>query len=204
MRRRSTEATVDQSLRRRLVSLARRDAKARERLAADGSLFEGYHPAMQAVHEENAATLDSIVREHGWPTAATAGNDGAEAAWLIAQHAIGLPDFQRRCLHYLKLAAANGDLPAWQPAMLLDRIRVFEGRPQVYGTSFDWDDGGQMSPLPIEDAQTVDERRAEVGLPTLVESIARHRLQSEQEPRPANLNARRQQMEEWARRVGWR
>lgn len=84
---------MDESLRRRLVSLARHDAETRERLAADGSLFEGYHPAMQAVHEDNAAALESIVNEHGWPMAATAGTDGAEAAWVVAQHAISLPEF---------------------------------------------------------------------------------------------------------------
>jgi hypothetical protein len=88
--------------------------------------------------------------------------------------------------------------------MLLDRIRVFEGRPQVYGTSFDWDDGGQMSPIPIEEPEAVDDRRAEVGLPTLAESTARHRLESKGEAKPGNLKHRRQQMEEWARRVGWR
>ena len=195
---------IDEALRRRLIELARRDAETRERLAADGSLFEGYHPEMEAVHAANAAVLEEIVAESGWPGHDLAGEDGAEAAWLIAQHAIGLPDFQRACLARLEAAVAQGDAPAWQPAYLADRIRTFEGRPQLYGTQFDWDEAGEMSPLPMEDADGVDARREAVGLPPLAEAMRRHRESAVPEPKPADREARRAEMEAWARRVGWR
>ena len=198
------KVSVDVKLRHRLIALAQRDGEIRQRLASDGTLFDGYHPEMQAVHEENASVLESLVRKHGWPDADSAGQDGAEAAWLIAQHAIGCPDFQRLCLCYLQAAAADEKVPPWQPAMLLDRIRVFEGRRQVYGTSFDWNEAGEMSPLPIENPDLVDARRAEVGLPPLGEALERHRKQSENEPKPANIQQRLNEMEAWAKRVGWR
>jgi hypothetical protein len=41
----------------------------------------------------------------------------------------------------------RGDAPALQAAMLEDRIRAFEGRPQRYGTQFDWDANGEPSPV---------------------------------------------------------
>lgn len=195
---------MDGHIRDTLLRLAHRDRETRERLAADGSLFAGYHPEMEAVHRANAAQLERILDLHGWPTAALAGEEGAEAAWLIAQHAIGLPAFQRRCLAELEAAAAAKQAPAWQPAMLLDRIRVFEGRPQRYGTSFDWDEDGLMSPLPIEAPERVDEWRAAVGLPPLTVSVERQRQQSASERRPADLEARRREMDDWAREVGWR
>jgi hypothetical protein len=66
------------------------------------------------------------------------------------QHAISLPQFQRQCLALLQAAVTRGEAPAWQVAMLTDRIRILEGRQQLYGTQFDWDANGQMSPLPIE------------------------------------------------------
>jgi hypothetical protein len=195
---------MDTTLGDQLLALAQRDLDVRGRLAADGSLYDGYHPEMQAVHEQNAAALDEIVLAHGWPDAAMVAAEAAEAAWLVVQHAISRPSFQRRCLECLQAAAAGGGVPAWQPAMLLDRIRVFEGRPQIYGTSFDWDEAGNMSPLPIEDPDDVDARRAEVGLPPLVEAIARHRARSASEPKPADWSVRQQQMAQWARAVGWR
>jgi hypothetical protein len=184
--------------------MADHDLAVRERLASDGSLFDGYHPEMRAVHEANAAALDEIISQNGWPTADLVGERAAQAAWLIVQHAIGRPAFQRRCLELLQREASAGRVPAWRPAMLLDRIRAFEGKPQVYGTSFDWDDAGQMSPLPIEDADHVDERRAGVGLEPLADAIARHRLQTAAEPVPEDLAQRRRQADGWAREVGWR
>ena len=195
---------TDEALRRRLLGLARRDAETRERLAADGSLFDGYHLEMQAVHEANAAELRTIVEAQGWPGRGLAGEDGAEAAWLVAQHAIGLPDFQRACLRALQAAAAIGAVPAWQPAYLEDRIRSLEGRPQLYGTQFDWDEAGEMSPLPIEAPEGVDARRAEIGLGPLADATHRHREAARSQPRPEDLQARRQVMAEWARATGWR
>lgn len=67
---------MPESLRQRLLSMARRDLDKRERLAGDRGLFDGYHLEMQAVHEENAAILERIVEEHGWPTATLVGTTG--------------------------------------------------------------------------------------------------------------------------------
>ena len=187
-------------LRDRLLALRDHDQAVRSRLAADGSLFQGYHPEMQAAHEANAAALQALVDAHGWPTTALVGEDGAEAAWLVAQHAIGLPDFQRACL-----AAVRGSgAPAWQAAYLDDRIRVLEGRRQLYGTQFDWDADGRLSPEPIEDAEGVDVRRAAVGLPPLAEAIGKARQGAGDEPIPADRAARQAEKEAWARKVGWR
>ncbi len=200
----SGEDGLQSDLRQLLISLAARDLETRERLAADLSLFDGYHPEMQAIHEKNAAIVDEVIKERGWPTCDMAGDDGAEAAWLIVQHAIGRPEFQRRCLKLLEQAASEGSVPLWQPAMLLDRILVFEGQPQVYGTSFDWDEAGLMSPRPIADPALVDRRRAAAGLAPLAEAIASHRRQTAAEPKPKSFSERQQRMEEWARSVGWR
>ncbi len=184
--------------------MVERDLAVRTRLASDGSLFGGYHPEMQAVHEENAAKLAELVDSHGWPTIELVGEDGVEAAWLIAQHAISLPGFCRRCLAELERAAEAGGVPKWQPAYLEDRIRWLEGRPQLYGISFDWDEQGLMSPTPIEDPEGVDERRAAVGLDPVAKATARHRAGSADEPKRADLAERRAEMDAWARKTGWR
>lgn len=195
---------MNRTLADRLIALAACDLETRERLAEDGSLFDGYHPGMQAVHEANARELEAIISQTGWPSAKIVGADGAEAAWLIAQHAIGLPQFQRKCLELINAAVACGDAPAWQMAMMLDRIRTFEGRLQVYGTSFDWDDAGQLSPKPIEDPGGVDQRRSEIGLEPLDLATAKIRARDSAQPIPADLGEHRRRIDEWAHRVGWR
>jgi hypothetical protein len=187
-------------LARELCDLAQVDACVRAELAADGSLFRGYHPRMEAIHRQNAARLASMVDEVGWPSGALVGAAAAEAAWLIAQHAIGEPSFQRRCLELLLEAAARGDVPAWQPAMLEDRIRMFEGRPQLYGTQLEADDEGWLRPYRIENSSGVGERRKQVGLPPLPEAPTRVERAMSAEERVAHDR----EFEAWLKRVGWR
>jgi hypothetical protein len=186
--------------------MAQEDGRVRAELAADGSLFQGYHPRMREVHDRHAGRLADIMAAHGWPGHPEAGRDGAEAAWLIAQHAIAQPALQRRALGALRAAAGRGSVPAMYPAMLDDRIRTFEGRPQRYGTQFDWDAAGELCPLPVEDPAGVDGRRRLVGLgPLAAELEARRQAAREGGERPpADWAARKQAMEEWLREVGWR
>jgi hypothetical protein len=182
-----------------LLAMAAADLATRERLAADGSLFDGYHPEMRAVHERNADRLGSIIDQHGWPDPALVGPDAAEAAWLVAQHAISRPTLMRAVFELLH----GGDaVPAWQLAMLEDRIRVFEGRKQRFGTQFDWDAAGEMNPKPIEQPDQVDTCRADAGLPPLAEAIAQHRARGE--PRPSDWAKRQAEAEAFVREVGWR
>jgi hypothetical protein len=193
-------------LQRELLAMAADDLRRREELASDGSLFEGYHPRMREVHERNASRLLAILEEHGWPGRSLVGEDAAEAAWIILQHAIGNPALQRRGLALLREAAAAGEVPMVQVAMLDDRIRTLEGRGQRYGTQFDWDEQGQIGPLPIEDEENVDARRREIGLIPLAEEIRRRRqaiTQTGERP-PQDWNARRRDMEQWLRSTGWR
>jgi hypothetical protein len=196
----------NETLRKKLLEMIARDEGMREELAKTGELFIGYHPRMAEVHRQNAKLLDEIVAKHGWPDEDIAGKDGAEAAWRVVQHAIDQPDFQRRMFAKLVEAAAEGRIERWQPAFLEDRIRALEGRPQKYGTQFDWDENGEMSPYPeIEDPSIVNELRSSVGLPPLEQAIARQReaIKHSNEPVPADIKKRRAEMESWARSVGW-
>jgi len=193
-------------LRKKLLEMIAQDEEMREELARTGELFIGYHPRMAEVHRQNAKQLDEIVAEHGWPDDDIAAKDGAEAAWRIVQHAIDQPDFQRRMFGKLLEAAAEGRIERWQPALVEDRIRALEGRSQKYGTQFDWDENGEMSPYPeIEDPSIINGLRASVGLPPLEEAIARHRdaIKHSNEPAPSDIKKRREEQAAWARSVGW-
>ena len=194
---------MDQELQQRLLKMAADDQRVRAELAATGELFRGYAPRMAELHRRNAEVLDSIINTHGWPGRSLVGDDGAKAAWLVLQHAIGNPELQRKCLPILQAAAASGDADTWSAVYLEDRICFFERRPQRYGTQFDWDDDGELSPWVLEDPARVDEYRRSVGLSSIAQRIAQVRSQTE-EPRPADLKQRLEEMEAWAKSVGWR
>lgn len=195
---------MNEALRQELLALRSADEERREELVREGTLWDGYHPRMQEVHDGNASRLQEIIAQHGWPTRAMVGDDGAEAAWIIVQHAIGNPPFQRAMLSVLKEAACRGDIPAYQPAYLEDRICFFEGRPQIYGTQFAAGDDGLPTPWTIADPEHVNERRAAIGLDTIEERTALHRQQAAKEIRPKNLAEYRRGAEEWLRKAGWR
>ena len=71
----------DDALAGRLLAMARRDHDMRSRLAADGSLYDGYNSEMQAVHEANAAELAALLDAAGWPSRGRVG-PAAAVAWL--------------------------------------------------------------------------------------------------------------------------
>ena len=127
---------IDDELRRELLEMRAEDRRVRQELAESGELGGSYVPRMEAVHIRNAGRLRELIAAHGWPDEAMADKDGAEAAWIIVQHAIGEPDFQREMLPLLQACANVKSVPLWHAAYLEDRISMYEGRPQRYGTQW--------------------------------------------------------------------
>lgn len=87
--------------------------------------------------------------------------------------------------------------------MLEDRIRMYEGKPQLYGTQFQPGEDGEFIPYTIEDPEGVDERRRKAGLNTLQERIADIQQESAQEKitLPDNWKT---EYEAWLYAAGWR
>ena len=124
-----------------------------------------------SVDQKNTARMKEIVAEIGWPTISKVGPQGASVAWLLVQHAVHDREFQNSCLALMKAEPVDEVEPR-HIAYLEDRIRVFEQRPQLYGTQFHTDTNGELVPFPIEDPEHVDQRRAEVGLGTFASYAA--------------------------------
>ncbi|HKO95435.1 MAG TPA: DUF6624 domain-containing protein [Pyrinomonadaceae bacterium] len=162
------------ALRRELLKLVEQDQAIRNELISKGvtnpdSAILG---RMKAIDTANTARVRAIVRKYGWPSPKLVGRDGAEAAFMIVQHA-ELP-FQKEMLPLVEEAYRSGGLEGQSYALLLDRVLVGEGKPQVYGTQakrFEEWNGQEPVLHPIEDEANVDKRRAEVGLFPLSEYL---------------------------------
>ena len=174
--RRSSEAqateyrlSMDDELAAELARMAAEDQRMRRpRKGSTRTFVRRLDPkaAMEyrRIDTQNTERLRQILAEYGWPGKSLVGEQGAHDAWLIAQHADHDPAFQRQALELLAEAAAHGEAKPRGLAYLTDRVRVNEGREQVFGTQMRPDENGLPIPAPIEDREGLDERRAEVGL----------------------------------------
>lgn len=129
------------------------------------------HQRWLQVDRDNTSWLADVIDAHGWPGRRLVGEDGANAAWLLAQHADHDPTFQRHCLDLLTAAVAAGEAEPVNLAYLTDRVAVHEGRPQVYGTQLRRE-GSRSVPAEIASPELVEQRRAKVGLMPLADYLA--------------------------------
>ncbi|MBX7096254.1 MAG: hypothetical protein K1X89_00960 [Myxococcaceae bacterium] len=132
----------------------------------------------------NAARLREILDQQGWPTADQVGEDGAEAAWILALHLASDAPLMQRCLTLLESAVKRGVAPPEHLARLTDKVLLQQGKPQRYGSQLDFlPDGGTTPAAPIEAPELLESRRRALKLV----------------PYPAYLKQRRQGYDELAR-----
>lgn len=165
-------------LRSELLCRAEKDQAARSQLEPDAE-------TLTSVDAENLTWLRDLVTKVGWPGRSMVGEDGAHAAWLLAQHADQDPAFQRRCLDLMTEAVKRGEATLSELAYLTDRVLLAEGKPQEYGTQMIGREEGWV-PRNLRDPETVDERRTAMSLELLRENIARMASQYGP-PKPATL-----------------
>ena len=129
--------------------------------------------------ERHCARLWEILDDYEcWPERRLVDEDGESAAWILAQRALFDPELQRRCLETLEVAVVCGDAQPAHYALLLDRVRMADGKDQLYGSQFvRSEDGNSIVPWPIEDVEHVDARRERVGLTLLAEQAREMREQ---------------------------
>ena len=189
----------------KIIELKNADLTLRDKLVQSGQLSEGYNEQMKELHNENAKILNDIIEAFGYPTIDKVGKEANEAAWLVIQHSIGQPQFMKKCAKLLEIAVNESKADSKSLAYLTDRIAVFEGKPQLNGTQFDWDENGVLSPNNFDDLQKVNQRRKSAGLNSLEEQIDFIRIQAKNENQspPKDFDKRKQEIEKWKLSVGW-
>ena len=148
-----------------IVALAEVDQRMRRAAAEEGARWD------PTVDQRSTERMRGIITEIGWPTRSRVGEAAEHQAWLLVQHADADRAFQKECFELMR-AAPPGEVCPKHLAYLEDRIRTGEGRPQLYGTQLRAAKDGGWEPIPLEDPEHVDERRAAVGLGPLREYVA--------------------------------
>ena len=126
------------------------------------------------IDDDNADDLKELMKIYPWFTISQFGKAGDNQAWIIVQHADRDPEFQQRVLAKLESLYPIGETEPKNYAYLYDRIQSSWNAPekrqlQRYGTQGMCVAKGTWEPLPMEEPEKVDQRRASVGLGTLAE-----------------------------------
>ena len=190
----------------KIIAMKNADLAIRDKLVKSGLLSKGYNHEMKEMHNKNSLELNKIIDDIGYPTIDKVGKEASEASWLVIQHAIGQPAFMKKCLLLLERAVNECKADPIDLAHLKDRILVFQDRPQYYGTQYDWDENGELSPNIMDDAVKVDERRKSIGLNSIEEQtkVIRNHAKLEKQTPPEDFEKRKQEIEAWKIEVGWK
>ena len=172
-RKERIESNYDKPLRAKLKQIAQQDQGIRYEYI--GALRGGNSAAadsllkrMQYVDSVNHSEVCAILDARGWVGRDVIG-DACEVFWLIIQHSS--VESQRKYLPMFHEAVKRGEMDASAVAMMEDRVAVFEGRPQKYGSQLTQDEDGRYVPFELLDAQKVDDWRKEVGMEPLEEYL---------------------------------
>jgi hypothetical protein len=163
-------AQVDKDLQNQLVKMAEQNQQVRQSL--DKYAPENTPLTLQSVAAEidnlHTQTLKEIVTLHGWPSIKQVGEKGIQAVFFLAQHSNDLV-FQQDMLPLIIQSYLDKDGIAGQDvAQFIDNVSIKLGKKQIFGTQAELI-GGKVVFAPIENKETVDPLRAQMGMSSLAE-----------------------------------
>ncbi len=122
--------------------------------------------AMVKRDKQNQQELKIILNKIKEPSVENIGYDGAQAVWLIAQHAADDLGFMKHILKLMKSIAKVNPSNSYHQGIpyLIDRINMLEGKPQIYATQFKSGPKGELAVYKTRDIAHVDKRRSKFGL----------------------------------------
>jgi len=123
----------------------------------------------KTVDEPNTKRLEQIFDQIGFPNTAKVGKEGLQAFMTLLQHAT-TDGLRVRALKPITKAFKNKEMPPMAYANFVDRLRLHQGKKQLYGSGFEFK-AGKMVLSPTEDLKNLEERRAKIGLPPMAEAI---------------------------------
>ncbi|MFK8013172.1 MAG: DUF6624 domain-containing protein [Marinicellaceae bacterium] len=123
--------------------------------------------------------IEKLIEEYDWVDKIRFGQAVSKHAWIMIQHADQRPDLQAKVLQRMEPYLKSGGIQPSNYAYLWDRVAVNNNKKQRYGTQPDWDCvNGKMKLQPMENPETVNQRRAELGMGTAEKSLEQMNLSS--------------------------
>lgn len=121
-----------------------------------------------SIYQSNYDKTRKIFERVGFPGYDLVGKQGSFNFWLIVQHLDKWPKFQDRVLKAMKKQVSKNNASPGDFAYLTDRVRLNQGRKQIYGTQVEYDTNTcKAYPPKLIKPGSVNSRRHSVGLSPL-------------------------------------
>lgn len=118
---------------------------------------------LESTDTKGSPLLRGLVEHHGWIDPSRFGEEAAGAAFVLLVQSGDLP-LALAALPELERMTRDGDFPARNFAQFCDRVQLDLGRSQRYGTQLATAIDGRLRLLPIAERDSLEERRAAIGL----------------------------------------
>jgi hypothetical protein len=164
------EKDFDKDLKAQLEKIYVRDqtlrqlyADAEKKFGRDSEEMNYFWGLVSEQDSINEQEVVKIIDERGWVGRSQVGGQANMALWLVIQHAP--VEMQEKYLPLLRASVLEGESQGSHLAMLEDRVQMFKGEPQTYGSQIVPDEAtGKMKVYEILEPEYVNQRRKEVGL----------------------------------------
>ncbi|WP_299095257.1 DUF6624 domain-containing protein [uncultured Winogradskyella sp.] len=116
----------------------------------------------------NITKVTTIIDKYGWLGIDEVGENGNSAIFLVLQHSD--LNTQLEYLPILEKATEKGKATISELAYFKDRVLLRQGKKQIYGTQYEWDDEKKEYYLAsVIEPEKLNERRTSVGIPPIEE-----------------------------------
>lgn len=162
----SASAQTKPELQKQLLNMAKQSQQIQVTQKSDAA--EGLKNLATDIAQLHTRTLNEIVQLQGWPTQEQVTEEGVRAAFKLVSHSNNL-SFQQNMLpfiiqSYIDKQGINGEAVA----IFTDQVSISQGKGQVFGTQADLI-SGKVVFFQIENEDSVDQLRAQMGMPPLAE-----------------------------------
>jgi len=172
------EANLNRPLALMLDSIFVEDQKYREQLRGmeekygwESREVQDHWKMISKIDSSNLVKVKAILDQYGWLGEDVVGGPGNLALFLVIQHSDQMT--QEKYLPMMREAVKNDRASAANLALLEDRVALGQGKRQIYGSQISRDpETNRYYVRPLDNPETVDERRLKVGLQPLSEYVS--------------------------------
>ena len=158
---------ANDKLRSELLTMVKRDQVARDTCSMDDA--NELIRCLAKTDEPNVERIREIIYSTGFPTSKEVGIDGVKAFFLILQHSDSV-QLRLKCKKGIESAFRNKVLSVSEYTSFIDRLLVKQGKPQIYGSNFELQDG-KVVMSKTKGLKNLDKRRRAIGLPPIAEYV---------------------------------